>query len=844
MLAEFYTCFLWFLDARASLSASDDPDKLQNDAFLASGSSAGKSSRRGLVSSDDTAHAPTDVTADSTNREQRPSEDNARVQTAASLTSNDAADDDTVVAIDIETEEVHDIEQQSNTARNASKDLVDLLPKFVPPPNFTFPKRTFGKENPPRQKSCGHNWFVKYPWLSYVVDKDAVICHPCSTARAQGLTLFEKRKKNNFIEGYNNWNDGFRRLDKHQESAAHSESVLALQRHRCSAVNELLDEGVKKSKCDNNALLCHMIDALRLLARQNIAVRGATIKLDAEPSLEPQHSEPNSNIWQVLMLMSKYSGDLGRLLKRKTNFSTPQVQNELLLLMSKSVQRQLANEINQASSYSVMVDETTDVTNKTQAVFCFRFVQNLVPHEHFLGLYEISDTSAHTLFTTLKDVLLQLNIPLQKCRGQCYDGAAAMSGKRAGLKTKLQEENPKAVYIHCYAHTLQLAVQDSCRSVKLFSDALDLASEVVKLIKCSPKREAEFRSLKALSTSESSINIRTLCPTRWTVRAACFESIIKNYSTLLELFEECLAGKLEAEVKSRIIGVMAQMKSFNSYFGLQLSFKLFQHTDNLSKALQHADLSAGDGVELADAVVKLLDDMRTADTFNTFFSSVKQLGHDLGLNEPTVPQKRKAPTGFDEISGNSYHPDSAVDHCRMVYFNAVDTIRNGIKSRFNQEDLAVYTTLKLLLVKSLNRQSVDGHLKKVADVYGEDFDLQSLAAQLQLLPNIYDKQDSFTIASFSSWLKQSKNRPLLSEVEKLVSLLLTLPATNAVSERSFSALRRVKTYLRSTMKQSRLNSIMVLHVHKDKTDGIDPQFIIRDYVSGHRGRAAKIAYTE
>ena len=52
----------------------------------------------------------------------------------------------------------------------------------------------------------------------------------------------------------------------------------------------------------------------------------------------------------------------------------------------------------------------------------------------------------------------------------------------------------------------------------------------------------------------------------------------------------------------------------------------------------------------------------------------------------------------------------------------------------------------------------------------------------------------------------------------LVKLVLINPATNAISERSFSAMRRLKTYLRFTMGQKRLNAIMLLHVHKDMTD--------------------------
>ena len=48
-----------------------------------------------------------------------------------------------------------------------------------------------------------------------------------------------------------------------------------------------------------------------------------------------------------------------------------------------------------------------------------------------------------------------------------------------------------------------------------------------------------------------------------------------------------------------------------------------------------------------------------------------------------------------------------------------------------------------------------------------------------------------------------------------------MPATNATSERSFSALRKLKTYLHSSMSQQRLNHLMLLHVHKERTDALD-----------------------
>ena len=69
-----------------------------------------------------------------------------------------------------------------------------------------------------------------------------------------------------------------------------------------------------------------------------------------------------------------------------------------------------------------------------------------------------------------------------------------------------------------------------------------------------------------------------------------------------------------------------------------------------------------------------------------------------------------------------------------------------------------------------------------------------------------------------------------SEVSKLLKLILFLPATNCENERAFSALKRLKTYLRSTMGQERLNHLM-MHVHKSRTDKLIVIDIANNFVS-------------
>ena len=74
-------------------------------------------------------------------------------------------------------------------------------------------------------------------------------------------------------------------------------------------------------------------------------------------------------------------------------------------------------------------------------------------------------------------------------------------------------------------------------------------------------------------------------------------------------------------------------------------------------------------------------------------------------------------------------------------------------------------------------------------------------------------------------------REMFCEVDKLLRIYLTIPITTATAERSFSALRRIKTYLRSTMSEERLNNTMLLHVHKDLCDKTDLSKIAQMFVS-------------
>lgn len=149
------------------------------------------------------------------------------------------------------------------------------------------------------------------------------------------------------------------------------------------------------------------------------------------------------------------------------------------------------------------------------------------------------------------------------------------------------------------------------------------------------------------------------------------------------------------------------------------------------------------------------------------------------------------------------------DHYKVIYFEALDTVIAQIKNRFEQEGYQMYSKLEQLLQKKC---CVD----EVLDFYGDDFIRDDLLAQLDNFHANHSVDSSATIHDFVLVVQtMSRGEKALLEVVKLVCLILVLPSTNAVSERSFSAMRRTKNYLRTTMTQQSLI------IHKFYTDKIN-----------------------
>ena len=280
---------------------------------------------------------------------------------------------------------------------------------------------------------------------------------------------------------------------------------------------------IKSNMQENRKCQIKIIETIQFLGRQGLALRG-------------DESDENSNFMQRLKLRSKDFLKLKEWLKKKMEkYTSHDIQNKLLKLMAHQILRDLTDELRD-SLYATICDEYTDISNKEQLTLCLRCVDELFNiHEDFLGLYQLENIKSNTIVSAIRDVLLRTQISLDNCRGQCYDGASNMLGKKSGVAKQILDIQPKAFATHCHCHSLSLSVKETTKESKILSDTMDTSGEIPILVKYSPNREQKLESIKVTYEEDEAVNrISKLSTTRWTVQANCFQRIIDNYSFLYD----------------------------------------------------------------------------------------------------------------------------------------------------------------------------------------------------------------------------------------------------------------------------------------------------------------------
>jgi hypothetical protein len=236
------------------------------------------------------------------------------------------------------------------------------------------------------------------------------------------------------------------------------------------------------------------------------------------------------------------------------------------------------------------------------------------------------------------------------------------------------------------------------------------------------------------------------------------DAVVSQLEPVLECLGDLAAG---GALATRAASLLQVLSKSSTLFALQMCLKVFTLLECLNRSLQSSSQTVAGMLQAVECLIQELEHFRTDDAFSELLAENDKMQTKLDLDPLKVP---------------------SLQYCkleRVLVCGTMDDEHTAILSMYPEIDAG---DLKAQLQMSRRRCTVD----TVA---------QAVVEMRNMLPEVQ--------AEFP-------------QVTTLLKLLLVSPASSAEAERSFSALRRLKTWLRSAMTDTRLNAVSVCHVHQQK----------------------------
>lgn len=224
---------------------------------------------------------------------------------------------------------------------------------------------------------------------------------------------------------------------------------LGLKQHKT------IDDALQRQM--NEEVLKRLLICVQFLGAQSLAFRG-----DSEELFQPN----NGNFLKLIESIAKFDPILREHLRRiqceetRSHYLSSRIQNELIILLSEAVKENILSMIREAKYFSIIIDCTPDKSYVEQMTIIFRFVVKVNGKfeikEHFMGFVVANDATGEGLTKTILKAIDALGLSLSNCRSN-------MKGKHVGVQARIREIEPRAFYVPCSSHSLNLVINDGAQ---------------------------------------------------------------------------------------------------------------------------------------------------------------------------------------------------------------------------------------------------------------------------------------------------------------------------------------------------------------------------------------------
>jgi len=520
-------------------------------------------------------------------------------------------------------------------------------------------------------------------WLTYDEKNEMLYCT---------IYLVYRNDVSKFRSGFNDWRHITQRVKEHEHSKHHILSAESyMQDKKEKSVSHLLFgaqmEKQRKEVFERRCVLLQIIDVIKLIGKQGIPYRGdkseAAYKLD-DASLN------HGNFLEIILLLSNTDGIFKSHVQKSIEQSKRAYQSaeakgnkkygrgSLVTFLSSTtatniirhigheIQNIISNQVKEAKLFSIMMDTTMDLSTFDQCSIVLRYVVHDEVCERVIALKHVISTSGQSLFDTLCNTLNVLNLPLENCIANAFDGAANMCGQYNGVSTKLSEIIANHIHTWCYTHVLNLVISDATQCLTTCVSFFSCVQEVHVFFKESYKRFSVYEK------ENPSFRLASIGATRWRSKNDAIVKIFgridfwKNgdfqlesqykcvyYELLVSLYNILNYKEFNSKTRNDALFLLKKFCSFETILVAMMFLQIFKITTPLSDYLQPQNLDFVQAynhisctyASLLKVKANFDDTMKAAKSFVIYFKS-KIENHEDQIDieiEEELPIRRKKP---------------------------------------------------------------------------------------------------------------------------------------------------------------------------------------------------------
>ncbi|XP_024632958.1 zinc finger MYM-type protein 1-like [Medicago truncatula] len=461
----------------------------------------------------------------------------------------------------------------------------------------------------------------------------------------------------------------------------------------------------------------------------------------------------------------------------------------------------------------------------------------------------VTSTTSLSLKEAVCDILSRHNLDVSNLRGQGYDGASNMRGEWNGLQALFMKDCPYAYYIHCFAHRLQLALVTASREVKPIHKFFEKLTFIVNAVCSSPKRHDELQAAQ-LKENEYLLEIEEIVPgkganqigtvkratdTRWGSHFSSICSLIRMYEATCFVLKKIAKEATNYSTSGNADSAYNYLKSFDFIFILHLMKEIMGITDVLCQALQLQAQDVVNAMFLVRNTKTLIQQLRE-DGWDKLLANVRYFCVRHAIEIPDLDDLHSTTRfGRSRLEENLV----TIEHYFRVeiFFTTIDKQLQELNSRFSEEAMDLLTLSCALTPKdSYKAFDVDTICTLVDKYYPMDFnDQEKIHLRYQLEQFIVDARKEpclknlSTIQELCSCLVATERNKIYFLIDRLLRLIMTLPVSTATTERSFSAMKIIKTRLRNKMGSGFLNDTMTVYIERETSASISSESVIDDF---------------